>query len=109
MAVSILRSLKFAVRSYDGDENVFAQRVMMSVFHKTTNMPSHKLSYALPTKHKPWANSRAVQSVPWVKECSDVRVFPFPDEAGSRESPSQDRRRRARTLPIHLPSPDDTP
>ena len=61
-----------------------------------------------PAKHKPWvkhhphrprARSRTAQRVPWTEQCSDVRVFSFPDEVDLRECLSQDRRGRARTLP----------
>ena len=39
-----------------------------------------------PRTHQPRARSRAVHSVPWVKECSDVRVISFPPMRLTRAS-----------------------
>ena len=68
---------------------------------------SYTQTLGQPPTHRARARSRAVQNVPSIKECSDVRVFLFPDEAGLRERLSQDRWGRARALPTHQPSPDD--
>ena len=50
-----------------------------------------------PPTHQPRARSRAVQSVPWVTESSDVRVFSlFPDEASLRDVPHAEHREKWR-------------
>ena len=60
-----------------------------------------------PTANPPTTRAVTCRGVPWAKECSDVRVFSFSDEDGLRECLSQDRWGRARTLPTHLPSPNE--
>ena len=60
-----------------------------------------------PTANPPTTRAVTCRGVPWAKECSDVRVFSFSDEAGLRECLPQDRWGRARTFRTHLPSPNE--
>ena len=71
--------------------------------------------FTQPTDHKPWLTANppttlavACRARKVCRGSKSVRLCFFPDEAGVRECPSQDRHRRARTLPTDLPGPDDT-